>query len=240
MEYLTAWYWNRGNFRAKNEDSFSLQKVRIDGRQAAFLLVCDGIGGLPEGETASGFVTEAMTEWFYREGIRLMGSAGWKKRAAAAAGSALARSQEQLERCEREEGICCGTTCTMALVKGRDFALIHSGDSRAYRIGRKEQLLTRDHKRDGMLCRCIGAFGFEEPDVLFGRLRPGDLLVLCSDGFSGMLPEGFLISGLSGEEAKAGTYFKRLKGMGSFIMAQGEKDNLTALALRCCRKGGRG
>ena len=237
MEYLTAWYWNRGNFRAQNEDSFSLQKVRIGGREVAFLLVCDGIGGLPEGETASGMVAEKMTEWFYREGIRPMGRVFWRKKAAASSVDALGRVQEKLERCEREEGICCGTTCTMALVKGRSFVVTHSGDSRAYRIGKKERLLTRDHKKDGMLCRCIGAFGFRRPDVVPGRLSCGELLVLCSDGFCRMLPEGFLRSGLWEEGGTAGVCFKRLKGIGGFLMAQGEKDNLTALMLKRCRKG---
>ena len=110
MEYLTAWYWNRGKDRRKNEDSFSLQKVKIGGREAAFLLVCDGIGGLPEGETASGLVAEKMTEWFYGKAIRSMAKSGWQKRTAASAIKALQEVQEKMERCEREGGICCGTT----------------------------------------------------------------------------------------------------------------------------------
>ncbi len=237
MEYLTAWYWNRGKDRRKNEDSFSLQKVKIGGREAAFLLVCDGIGGLPEGETASGLVAEKMTEWFYGKAIRSMAKSGWQKRTAASAIKALQEVQEKMERCEREEGICCGTTCTMALVKGGAYAVLHSGDSRAYQIGKRERLLTCDHKKDGMLCRCVGAFGFREPDLLFGRLAYGDMLVLCSDGFSGKLPEGLLKSSLWGEEETAAFYFKRLKGIGGFLMEQGERDNLTALVLKRCRKG---
>ena len=73
MSYLTSWYWDKGDFREKNEDSFSLQQVRLNGiwkgEEAALIIVCDGIGGLPEGETASGFVVQQMTEWFYQDGI---------------------------------------------------------------------------------------------------------------------------------------------------------------------------
>ena len=82
MEYLMSWYWDKGHFREKNEDSFSMQKVRMRHKEAAFLIVCDGIGGLPEGETAGGFVTERMTEWFYKEGILEMRGVFWRRKTA--------------------------------------------------------------------------------------------------------------------------------------------------------------
>ena len=145
MAHFASWYWDRGLFREKNEDSFSLQRVRTGRKEIALLLVCDGIGGLPEGETASGFVTERFTTWFYREGIRLMKGPGWRKRTVASALAEWKGIQADLELCEREEEICCGTTCTMALVKEGAYVLLHSGDSRAFLIGKREQRLTKDH-----------------------------------------------------------------------------------------------
>lgn len=242
--YLSSWYWDKGSFREKNEDSFSLQRVRLGrsfgGRrpEAALLLVCDGIGGLLEGETASGLVAEGMTEWFFREGFAKMGGIFWRKRAAQSALEALSGLQSELERHEREEKICCGTTCTMALVKGKQFVVLHTGDSRAYLIGRKERLLTRDHQEGGALRRCLGAFRFQPPDIVKGRMAGGEMLLLCTDGFCRFAPQGFFSGCLQKGERDAASCYRKLKGIGSFLKSQGEKDNLTALLL--VREGRRG
>lgn len=236
MSYLASWYWDKGKFREKNEDSFSLQRACLKcffGKKAevALMAVCDGIGGLPEGETASGFVVQQLTEWFYREGVRLMETFFWQRKTAESATDALAHIQEQIERCERAEGILCGTTCTMALVKEGRYVLLHIGDSRAYLIGKKEKCLTQDHQKNGALCRCIGAFGFQFPDVQRGRIRKGEILLLCSDGFCQLMPEGFLKGGLFSKNWEKSVLYRRLKGMGSFLRTQGEKDNQTAVLL---------
>lgn len=251
MAYFASWYWDKGSFREKNEDSFSQQRVMLGGgipaerrgiqkgkREAAFLLVCDGIGGLPEGETASGFVAEKLTEWFYRECIGLMSKRNWRRRVETGALQALSDLQADMERMEREEELCCGTTCTMAIVKGRQYLLLHIGDSRAYLIGRKEKRLTQDHHDGRALRRCLGAFGFQTPDVACGTLKRKEMLLLCTDGFCRLAPEGFLKGCLMSREKtteKSG-YYKRLKGAGNFLKAQGERDNMTAV---CYVRSGR-
>lgn len=236
MSNLASWYWDKGNFREKNEDSFSLQRVCLKGffgrrKEAALIVVCDGIGGLPEGETASGFTVQQITEWFYREGLGLMAGPFWQKRTAEGATDALARIQERMERCEKAEGICCGTTCTMALVRGKRYVILHVGDSRAYLIGKKERCLTRDHQKDGALSRCVGAFSFQFPDVLSGRMKRGEMLLLCTDGFCSLAPEGFIKGSLFHGKCGKNVLYKRLKGMGSFLRTQGERDNQTAVLL---------
>ena len=137
MAYITSWYWNKGDFRKVNEDSFTLQRVRARKKELIFAAVCDGIGGLRAGEYASGLVAEQLTEWFYREGFWKMRSFFWTKRMKKRALDALLDMQEKLERCEREEKICSGTTVTMVFVRGRRFVLVHLGDSRAYQLCRK-------------------------------------------------------------------------------------------------------
>lgn len=140
MAYITSWYWNKGDFRKVNEDSFTLQRVRARKKELIFAAVCDGIGGLRAGEYASGLVAEQLTEWFYREGFWKMRSFFWTKRMKKRALDALLDMQEKLERCEREEKICSGTTVTMVFVRGRRFVLVHLGDSRAYQLCRKRCL----------------------------------------------------------------------------------------------------
>ena len=168
MAYITSWYWNKGDFRKVNEDSFTLQRVRARKKELIFAAVCDGIGGLRAGECASGLVAEQLTEWFYREGFWKMRSLFWTKQMKKRVLDALLDMQEKLERCEREEKICSGTTVTMVFVRGRRFVLVHLGDSRAYQLCRKcclnrekqtgTRQLSQDHEEGGVLRRCVGAF----------------------------------------------------------------------------------
>ena len=125
MAYITSWYWNKGDFRKVNEDSFTLQRVRARKKELIFAAVCDGIGGLRAGECASGLVAEQLTEWFYREGFWKMRSLFWTKQMKKQALDALLDMQEKLERCERggknlqrndsNDGVCSRTQiCTGA------------------------------------------------------------------------------------------------------------------------------
>ena len=110
MAYITSWYWNKGDFRKVNEDSFYAAASSCTQKELIFAAVCDGIGGLRAGECASGLVAEQLTEWFYREGFWKMRSLFWTKQMKKRALDALLDMQEKLERCEREEKICSGTT----------------------------------------------------------------------------------------------------------------------------------
>ena len=49
MRFISDAYWDRG-MRDGNQDSISLQEVRMKGKMVVFALVCDGIGGLEQGE----------------------------------------------------------------------------------------------------------------------------------------------------------------------------------------------
>lgn len=146
MAYITSWYWNKGDFRKVNEDSFTLQRVRARKKELIFAAVCDGIGGLRAGECASGLVAEQLTEWFYREGFWKMRSLFWTKRMKKRALDALLDMQEKLERCEREEKICSGTTVTMVFVRGRRFVLVHLGGQQG--VSALPQTLLKSGKTD--------------------------------------------------------------------------------------------
>ena len=81
-----------------------------------------------------------------------------------------------------------------------------------------------------MLRRCVGAFRREVPQLYTGTLGDGDMLLLCTDGFYKKAPPDFFRICLY-EEREAGQLYRRLKGIGSFLTAQGEKDNMTAVLI---------
>jgi PPM family protein phosphatase len=107
----------------------------------------------------------------------------------------------------------CGCTLTAVIVGDDQAAIAHVGDSRAYlvRDGRLQRL-TRDHSvvqslvDEGrltpeearahadrpLLNRALGPETPPAPDVSVQRTRPGDRIVLTTDGVHGMLPAAVL------------------------------------------------
>ncbi len=240
MHFLSEVYWDKGAGDV-NQDSVSLQEVGICREKVVFALVCDGIGGLAQGETASGFVAERMTEWFYTEGIPMLRKKRGRKKLGRAGLRALYGCNGEMNAYAGQRGMKFGTTVTMLLLQGKQYILWHSGDTRMYRIfaglrGVGMKRLTTDHTVDNRtLVRCIGSFPWKEPDVRFGRIGRKDVLLLCSDGFRNRITEekikealhpSFLIS-----REQMGM---RLRELAGYVKRHGETDNISAVVLKGC------
>lgn len=177
-------------------------------------VVADGMGGHPAGEVASGLAIEAFVEALTPRLPHLS-----ERDSLAELGRAMAEAVVSAERrvraavLENPSRRGMGTTLTAVLLPGDDRALVaHVGDSRAYRLRAGGlEMLTRDHTwvwdqvaaglltpedawghpRRNLLTRTVG--GDEapaEPDVSEAEIRPGDVLLVCSDGLTGMLRDG--------------------------------------------------
>jgi protein phosphatase len=101
-----------------------------------------------------------------------------------------------------------GTTLTAMLRSGDHAALVHIGDSRAFRL-RDGQLrqITEDHVMGNLvsgaevvlapvLSRYLGGLPERSPDLGLRELRPGDRYLLCSDGLSPVVSIGDVRSAL--------------------------------------------
>lgn len=109
-----------------------------------------------------------------------------------------------------EKAANAGTTVTMLVVRGAQAIIANAGDSRTYLIRRgKIHQVSRDHSlvaslvADGQILpneiythpqrnviyRFLGQKGMVQPDIYREALRPGDTLVLCSDGLWEMVQD---------------------------------------------------
>jgi PPM family protein phosphatase len=192
MDLAAGFASHRGLVRQTNEDSFLVRK--------GLYVVCDGMGGARGGEVASQMACERLV-------ALAPGSAGKDELRDAivdADGSIAARSIAEPHL------LGMGTTLTSALINDSTVILGHVGDSRAYllRAGTLRQL-TDDHSWVGemvrrgeltaaqaathphrsVITRALGTEGEAAPDLLEISLEPGDRLMLCSDGLSGMVPD---------------------------------------------------
>ena len=134
MKYLTGVYWERGNTADINQDSLVLLQVLTIKGRVLMAAVCDGMGGLTQGEWASGYVTKRLQEWFYESLLRSV----QKKKPYWMIRRSLDRlvyhMQEQLLRYSTQEEIRLGTTMTVLVLWEKTYLLWHLGDSRAYRF----------------------------------------------------------------------------------------------------------
>lgn len=168
------------------------------------LVVADGMGGQAAGEVASSVVLRTIAQL---DTPTLPELPADPVRALA---DQVFAAHEQLRVIVAQnpqlEGM--GTTLTAFLLAERHLAFAHIGDSRAYRLrgGRLEQL-TSDHTwvqrlvdegriseeeaghhpQRSLLMRALDGRGQAEPDLSVTDAIPGDRLMLCSDGLSGVV-----------------------------------------------------
>jgi len=197
-----------GSVRSHNEDAV-LAEWWTEGESNPLGLdvlaaVADGMGGHDRGEWASAAAIDALKRSL--QGVHAVG--GLQE---AVTNAVLFANLEILNSREARRSFRHpGTTLTVAAIRGAECAIVHVGDSRAYmmRDGILEQL-TRDDTiaeemiRSGRLSpeeaanwtlssQLVKAVGSSEnlvPSVLRLSLRPADILILCTDGLTGMLSD---------------------------------------------------
>lgn len=238
MRYLSGVYWCRGREAEKNQDSVILQQVLTRRGRVLMAAVCDGMGGVSRGETASGYVAEKLQEWFYTELLYMIRA---KKRS-----WVIRRSldrltfhlQRQLQRYAGQEEISLGTTMTVLVIWEKKYLAWHLGDSRAYRLrkGCLEQITTDHVHGKGKLTKCMGSFGYFMPEHAIGILRAEEAVLLCSDGFCRRVMPYEITSvmnpdGITQEEQIE----RRLREIGEACMKRGERDNLSSVYVKVVR-----
>jgi protein phosphatase len=208
--------------------------------RAPVFVVADGMGGAQAGEVASKMAIEA-----FEQGLPDSGSP--EEQLSARAREANTRihaiSREQHERAGM------GTTLTAAHLGEHDLAIAHVGDSRAYLFRDGElQRLTRDHSlvdelvRQGKLTaeqaaehpqrsiitRALGPEEHVEVDTFTYPLRPGDVVLLCSDGLTSMVSEEEMAATLASSST--------LEQAGQTLIREaneaGGRDNITVVLFR--------
>ena len=214
LKLMSGIYWDRGR-RAVNQDSLTLQQAITNRGRVMLAAVSDGIGGLSEGENASGFITEKLTEHFYGQLTYLAG----RKKGKTAIKKSLLRKEIRL-----------GATISLLFLWGRRYVIFHLGDSRIYLYNRKGiRLLTRDHGGKDGITRCMGSFPFQYPDIQFGRIHGRSGFLLCTDGFYRTLDEDGLKALAPGDISGEEQIERRLRTLGTAAGKKGEQDNLSAV-----------
>jgi serine/threonine protein phosphatase PrpC len=206
-----------GKVRRYNED-----RSLIDARNGDLIVaVADGVGGEHGGDVASEAVVRTLGEAYFAQPRREIGKA---------LASALASVNDAVLGVANQRGLKgAATTVVAAAVHGRRVAIANLGDSRAYLLrGSRIRQVTTDHS--GSQPRSITRFAGDprgvQPDVFMEDLRPGDRLLLCSDGVTVHLDERELAPLLREGDAERAAH-----RIVKTAVERGGKDNATAVVV---------
>ncbi len=239
IEMLTVLRSHVGKVRQVNEDQ-AWSGVLAGGWTAA--IVADGMGGHRAGDVASSLAVESLVQSLqaWEHSATVADSVPKLKEIIGQANKAVFDTAALNEQYHN-----MGTTVVMAMIREDSGLIGHIGDSRAYRLreGRLEQL-TEDHTlvnelaksgqlspqeaahhpRRNVLTRALGTDREVEADVRIIDWRSGDVLLLCSDGLSGLVDHSEVLATLEHSESELDQQAQRLIDLA--LLAGGD-DNIT-------------
>ncbi len=203
---------DKGLERSHNEDRYGTFP------DLGLFIVADGMGGAAAGDVAARMAVEVICR-----AVVEATATGTQPPAGRAALTVVTTAIERANQCVNEAAQrvpgCrgMGTTVAAVLARGDLAVLAHVGDSRIYRLrDRHLELLTEDHSlfndfvRHGLadpdhperfphrnvISRAVGTKPTVEVEARLVEAAPGDALLLCSDGLSGVVPHAELAAAL--------------------------------------------
>ncbi len=232
-----------GKVRSANEDGFDFGTFD-DG--TAWAVVCDGMGGVRGGQIASSLVTEMVGDKIRKCYNKLMPVYSFENIFLSTITTANVIVNDRSYTDTEFQGM--GTTIAAVIAKGGQVCIAHVGDSRVYKINSDGIVqITKDHSlaqemldsgqitkeefenypKKNIITRALGIDNKVEIDFDFTEIAEDEVLLLCSDGLSGLLSDDELL------EIYKNTDFELL--CDEYIKAANEKggyDNITAVVMK--------
>ncbi|MDO5131872.1 MAG: serine/threonine-protein phosphatase [Eubacteriales bacterium] len=257
MDFLTAAHTDAGTRKKTNQDSMLIMRAETAGGHTLFASVCDGVGGLARGEAASAAMVHAFAGWFENdlpvllqaaEGVGFDEEKLWMQWT-----SLIDGTNRSIGEYGRRIHASLGTTAAGVLIVDSDYYIVNVGDSRVYLLADQIYQLTRDQtyvQREidcgrmtcaesltdphrGVLLQCVGASRFVRPVFSRGKTAPGNVFLLCSDGFCHVIAPGELYQAFHPARMTEESIMKeRLAEMTGLNIARREDDNISAILVK--------
>ena len=225
-----------GLVRKENQDAF----IFGEGKNFAYAVVCDGMGGANGGSVASDIAADIVAKRLSVAEKNL----DLKYVLLSAVDAANIAVYEKSKEIDSLEGM--GTTIVAAAVRDRTLYLAHAGDSRAYLFnGTELEQLTRDHSvvqellesgeltpdqantypNRNLITRALGVAPVLEADYTEYYLPKNFSILLCTDGVTNLV-DGTELAGFMEKPPD-----EAVKEMIALSVERGGTDNATAVII---------
>lgn len=203
MGFIACCGTDVGISRKNNQDAVSVKRQTLDGKECYMAIVCDGVGGLSQGEYASGCMRERLEEWFLYEYPQIYGNEEADRIILERLKKVVELQNEILFKYGQERGIRCATTVSALLLMQSRYYIVHVGDSRVYLLNQKVQQLTEDQtlvaqevkcgmltpeeaigdSRRNVILQSVGADRAVQVLLYNGNVQEDSSFLVCTDGF---------------------------------------------------------
>lgn len=253
MHYLAAAQTDIGNVKHINQDSLTVKIAQTMIGEVAMAVICDGMGGLEQGEAASASVVNAFQNWFYDELPGLIEQEHFEDKLQKRFMDIIFYENDKIMDYGKKEHILLGTTVTVMLFLKSNYYVIHVGDCRVYELTDRVIQLTKDQTvaakelalghitlaqarsdaRRNILLQCVGVNKTVEPVFFCGKIAMNASYVLCSDGFRHEVTDEEIFHYCNpvknGNEKQMEQSLKKLIQLNK---SRQEKDNISAILIR--------
>ena len=256
-DYIACCATDIGTARTVNQDAVSI-KVLTKGKTISYMvIVCDGVGGLSEGEYASRCMRERLERWFLYEYPQIA-----LEESPTVIPERLRKTVELQNRLLYEYGLSkssrCATTVSALLLEERKYYIVHVGDSRIYQLDGSAKQLTEDQtmiawkvrhglmteeeartaRGQNVITQCVGAEKGVEVLLYQGDTDNRQNFLACTDGFYHQIQkEEILDSFWKKDYQSVQELGKELEQRIGQLKSRGERDNISVAAI--CRKKGK-
>ncbi len=232
-----------GKIRMNNEDSFFLTLEKIKDLNNLFI-IADGMGGHNAGEIASQEAIRRLIEFILEREVIGKDYIGFLKKA-----TEHANYQTYIKSVKNRGLKGMGTTITAITIEGNKAYGAHVGDSRLYsfrndeltqitedhtfiqemvRTGRLTDDEAKAHPNRNMITRAVGIGANVEVDAFEFDINESDILLICSDGLSGMLSNEKISEILATND----TIEQKTQKLVQQALDNGGEDNVTVILVK--------
>ncbi len=240
---VRAWgMTDKGRVRENNEDNLLRDEKR------GLFIVSDGMGGHQAGEVASQIVVSVLPGFIEQQATQMRNLTADTCKLILR-DSILKLSQRLREESKGKAGLQgMGATVVVAWLRDTSAHIAYMGDSRIY-LFRKNKMTpltedhsvvalllrhgeitkeeAKDHPARGRLSRYVGMEGDVFSDVYSVPIHPGDRMLLCTDGLTGMVADRDIEKILKENQDPD----KACKVLIDMANEAGGKDNITAIII---------
>ncbi len=231
-----------GKVRSENQDDY---RASVQGKNCAWAVVCDGMGGANGGSVASSLAVAAVED----RCMTLHVAEKTPQELAEAAVEIVEEANRRVFLTAQQDPALqgMGTTIVLAMITNDRGCIAAVGDSRAYlyRDGALHQL-TRDHSmvqelvdkgmlsqqeaehhpRKNVITRAVGIQPEIEVDVYQFEIQAEDAFLLCTDGLTNALAQSE-IEGI----LHSAPFYDTAEQLVEAVLRQDEQDNTTVVLL---------